>query len=195
MNLKKKPKLSQLILATTNKGKEDEFNQALKDLNIEITRIGDTFECEENGLTFLDNAILKAVKGSKITEKFCLADDSGLCVSALNGEPGVLSARYFDGGKGIQKILSRMTDIGDRAAYFICSLALSDPNGRVIWTTERKWSGKITYEAKGDKGFGYDPIFIPDTLNCTVAEMNAEDKIKLSHRGMAISDLVNYLWE
>ena len=159
-------KTDRIFLASSNEGKIKEISDCLAPFNIQVLGIGKKLdESIEDGKSFFENAFKKAFAGAKIVQDLCLADDSGLCVPFLNNEPGVHSARYFENGKGMEKILSALTNernLCERTAFFICSLVLSDPFGKVIWRTEKTWQGSIAFEAKGKNGFGYDPIFIPE---------------------------------
>ena len=186
--------ISEITLATTNKGKVSEFERAFENFKIKFKAISaDIFNCPETASTFLGNALLKAQMAANITQNYALADDSGLCVKALGEEPGIYSARYFEKGQGLQKILSSLQGSSNRQAYFICALVLVNPQGQVIWQTEQKWNGLISQQIKGDKGFGYDPIFIPEGLNCTVGELEPAIKEEISHRGKAINELKSFL--
>ncbi len=186
-------KLSQITIATTNKGKLAEFEHAFAGLNIGLQLVQGEFHCPETGKTFLENALQKAELAAKLTNSYCLADDSGLSVDALNGEPGIYSARFFEGGIGMKKILESLSNSTNRKAHFVCALVLIDPQGKVIWQTEEKWFGQISAEIKGNKGFGYDPIFVPDGFEITVGEMEASLKEKISHRGQAVEKLKQFL--
>jgi XTP/dITP diphosphohydrolase len=183
----------EIILATTNKGKLAEFQAAFLDSPFNLKCIDGLFNCPEDKNTFLGNATQKAQMASEITKAYCLADDSGLCVEALNHEPGIFSARYFGKGEGMQKILDRLNGLDNRKAYFVCALVLTDETGKVLWQTEQKWHGQIAYKAEGDNGFGYDPIFIPEGYNVSVAQLEANLKEKISHRGLAIREFKNWL--
>lgn len=184
----------EITLATTNKGKVAEFERAFYDFSVQFKAIeAQTFNCPETAQTFLGNALLKAQMASKITHNYALADDSGLCVEALDNEPGLYSGRYFEQGQGLQKVLSRLKNIDNRKAHFICALVLVNSSGKIIWQTEQKWLGSIAHEIKGDKGFGYDPIFIPENFNCTVGELDQTIKEKNSHRGKAVIELKKFL--
>lgn len=188
-------KLSEITLATTNKGKLAEFENAFAEMEIALQLIKGEFNCPETGQTFLENAVQKAQLAAKLTSSFCLADDSGLAVEALNGDPGIYSARFFDNGNGMNKIITRLQNSNNRKAYFVCALVLVNPWGEVIWQTEEKWFGQIAHEICGNKGFGYDPIFIPTGYQITVGEMEPALKEKISHRGQAIEKLKQFLKE
>jgi XTP/dITP diphosphohydrolase len=186
------------ILATHNQGKIAEFNLLLKDLSISFAAQSDygVSDIEETGLSFIENALLKARHAAKCTGLPALADDSGICVSAIGGAPGIYSARYAgehgNGPANIQKLLSEMQDIPEkkREAYFICCLAYVDgPFDQTPIICEGRWYGHILFEKKGEQGFGYDPIFYVPEYNCSVAELSAEIKNKISHRAKALEEL------
>lgn len=191
------------ILATNNQDKVAEMKKILKPLNIEALsadEVGaDLGEVEETGETFEENAKIKALSALKITGMPSIADDSGLVVDSLNGEPGVYSARYS--GKGatyssnIDKLLFKMKDIPDkkRTAKFVCAVCCLFPNGEEIMV-KGECRGKIGFDRVGIGGFGYDPVFVVDSGK-TFAELNMEEKSKISHRGKALKLFVNRLNE
>ena len=190
-----------LILATRNKKKIDEIKRIVKNLKISISTLADFPGCpevEEDGLTFEENAVKKAVSVARWTTRTALADDSGLEVYALGGAPGVRSARYAGGSgddrKKIEKLLHEMRFLhgDDRKARFVCSLALASPEGSVK-TFRGHVEGRIGMDLRGTSGFGYDPVFYPDGHSRTFAEMTDDEKDALSHRGMALRSLAAYL--
>ena len=191
----------EIVLATRNKKKVEEIKRVIGDMPIAILTIDDFPGCpvvEEERGTFEENAAKKAIAVAHYTGKPSLADDSGLEVYALNNAPGVLSSRYSgesaDDSKNIGKVLHEMRLIIDkeRIARFVCCLALALPDGRVeIFTGQVE--GKIGREQKGSYGFGYDPIFYPTGHNRTFAEMTANEKDSLSHRGEALREFQKYL--
>lgn len=179
-----------LIIATHNKGKLLEIKEILSEKFDEIISLYDLKDHEdivETGESFKENAAIKALHVSKKYNTLALADDSGICVAALNNAPGIYSARYS--GKGDEqnnlKLLEELKNEKNRDAYFIAVLALANPNGEIQYF-EGKWDGKIALEPKGTNGFGYNPIFIPNGFNTTVAQMSTELKNKLSHRAKAL---------
>jgi len=190
-----------IVLATRNKKKIEEIKRIVEGISISILTFEDfprLPEVEEDGTTFEKNAIKKAVVVAKHTGKPALADDSGLEVYALHGDPGTLSARYAgkdaDDRKNIEKLLSEMSLVPDeqRKARFICSIALALPDGRVrIFSGSVE--GRIGREPKGCRGFGYDPVFYPEGHNRTFAEMRDDEKDDLSHRGKALREFQGYL--
>jgi len=185
----------ELVVATRNKDKLREIKALLKELPVEIFSL-DSFkgvpEVVEDGRTLEDNAIKKAVQVSRFLKKFTVADDSGLVVEYLNGDPGVCSARYS--GKcatyksNNEKLLRLLKGVplAKRKAYFKCVIAAAD-KGRVIGTAEGVCSGKICFTLKGDNGFCYDPIFIPDGCKKTFAEMDPARTNEISHRNKALA--------
>lgn len=189
------------ILATHNKKKCAEMQRILDGIAEVYTadmlglKLSDV---EETGTTFAENATLKARNGCDETGYACIADDSGLCVDALGGEPGVYSARYSgDHGNdeaNIQKLLENMKDVPDekRTAHFACSVCVAFPDGTEIHIQEM-CEGKIGYEKKGNGGFGYDPIFMVGKRS--FAELSSEEKDKISHRGKALRVLAKRLSE
>ena len=186
--------MSKIVFATNNENKLREAREILAQLGIEVIsqhEAGAECEPEENGVTFAENAIIKAKAVYDIVKCPVIADDSGLCVDALYGRPGVYSARYAPKGQECAKLLSEMKDIPDdkRGAYFQCTIAYIDSDG--YFTVSGKCVGKIGYEERGTNGFGYDPIFVYNEK--TLAEMSEEDKNKISHRGNALQRLYNEL--
>jgi len=150
---------------------------------------------EETGTTFMENAVLKAEHYSSFTNKLTLADDSGLCVAALGGRPGVHSARYApDPPSRIKRILAEMKEVpdGKREAAFYCALAVAR-NGRTIWTVECSVHGVIAHAPSGTSGFGYDPVFLLPALGRTMADLSTDDKNRLSARGKALVELRKFL--
>ena len=191
-----------LVLATKNSGKVIEFRRLLEELganDLEVfgldifPEIGDI---EETGTTFEENALLKARTISKLTNLPALADDSGICVDALGGAPGLYSARYSGNGDAANnaKLLEAIKDIPDseRTAYFICVAAYVRPDG-FEHIEEGRFYGKIAHQVVGSGGFGYDPLFVPDGLNCTSAELSAAEKDAISHRGKAMRAIAPYI--
>lgn len=190
----------QLIFATGNQGKVNEFRQMLgeeyeilsmKDLDVDVDIV-------ENGATFEENAIIKAVSVMKATGKMVLADDSGFEVDYLNGEPGIYSARYLGEDTSYEvknrELLRRCEGVPEeqRDARFVCVIACAYPDGTVD-TAIGKIEGKLAHEPKGENGFGYDPIFFLPERGCTTGELEPEEKNKISHRGIAIRKMVDIL--
>lgn len=191
--------LDKIIFASHNEGKIAEIKQILAPFKIEVLSYKDVEfpDVEETGTTFAENSLLKSSAIAKFTDIACLADDSGLCVDALNGAPGVYSARYApnrDFDKGMKKLLTEMQKSSNksRAAHFSCVISLAYPNGEYK-LFEGKVEGKIAEQKSGNGGFGYDPLFIPDGYDKSFAELGAEVKNKISHRGRAMAKLLEYL--
>lgn len=194
-------KFSELIFASRNQGKIAEITEMLAPLGIKVKSAleMDLPEVEETGTTFEENAALKALEIAKITGVPCLADDSGLCVKALDNRPGVYSARYapnrnFD--LAMDKLLAEIKESGsnDRSAYFACVLVLGFPNGEYK-TFEGRVDGVITMQKQGNGGFGFDPVFAPLGYDKTFAELGSDVKNKISHRGRALQKFLAYLRE
>jgi XTP/dITP diphosphohydrolase len=190
----------QLVVATENVGKRREIALALEKAGIDfdvrgLDAIEDKTEVEETGSTFEENARIKAIEWSRRTDALVLADDSGLEVDALNGEPGVRSARYGGPGRTDRErtnlVLERLTTVPEerRTARFRCVLALAR-RGAVLATFEGVVEGRITTEPRGENGFGYDPIFFHPPSGCTTAQLRTEEKQRISHRGQALARLV-----
>jgi XTP/dITP diphosphohydrolase len=189
-----------MLVATNNKHKLEEINAILKELNIEVISLqqaGIDIEVDETGSTFIDNALLKAREVAKLTDMAVISDDSGLEVFALNGEPGVMSARY-SGAEGEQKdkknnekLLKKLESVPfqNRGARFCSVIAAVLADGTNI-TAEGYVYGKIGYEEKGCHGFGYDPLFIVDSYDKTMAELSPEEKNRISHRANALQNFV-----
>ena len=184
-----------ITLATGNSHKAEEINIIAKEYDIEFVVPEGEFNPVEDGDNFLDNAYSKAKYASKIgnTEIF-LADDSGLCVEALNGEPGIYSARYAETPKlRIQKLLSNMQNIKNRRAKFVCAMVVTDKNGNILFKTQQECLGYIMEKEKGEGGFGYDPIFFVDDMQKGMAELTKEEKAQVSHRAKSLNKVLNWI--
>lgn len=189
-----------IVLASNNQGKLKEFYQILSPLGVELHSQSefDVPEADEPFFTFVENALAKARHASKLTGLPALADDSGICVNALQGAPGVFSARYADEPKSDsrnnQKLIADLQNKADKSAYYYCVLVLvrseHDPQPVIA---DGIWNGEIVSSARGENGFGYDPHFWIPSLNQTVAELSAEQKNQLSHRGQALRALFEKL--
>lgn len=184
-----------LVLATTNKNKVIEFQEMVKDLPIDIKSIADFGpipECIEDGDTFEENAYKKAIHTAKILGLPAIADDSGLEVDALDGAPGVYSARYAGESASdednCKKLLREMKGISNRKAAFQCVLSIAVPSGPAL-TYEGKCEGLILEEKQGESGFGYDPLFYYEPFAKSFAQCNMEEKNRVSHRGKALASL------
>ena len=188
-----------LIIASNNAHKIREIKQILSGKFEEILSLreaGVEHETVEDGKTFMENALKKASEISEITGQAALADDSGLCVNALDGAPGIFSARYAadDSGKSTdlannELLLKNLEGKADRSAYFICTIALVYPDGRRV-TAEGYMQGEIIKDARGAHGFGYDPLFLPKGESRTAAELSDDEKNAISHRGNALKNLL-----
>ena len=187
---------SVLVIASGNAGKVREFGHLLADLGLEIRAQPEGFVVEENGSTFAANARLKASAVALATGHWALADDSGLCVEALGGAPGVHSARYAANDEArIQRLLDELehvrnsTGSDNRRAAFVAALAIADPSGKICIETEGRCPGEILNRPRGLDGFGYDPIFYVPEARQTFAEMDKTVKGEIGHRGRAFADL------
>lgn len=185
-----------LIIASNNKHKIYEIKKMLGGRFEEILSLreaGIDHETVEDGKTFMENARKKAREIAEISGCASLADDSGITAHALGGEPGVFSARFAgvhgDDAANNALLLARLSDKEDKTAHYTCAMALAYPDGRLV-EAEGYMYGTITPDARGERGFGYDPIFIPDGESRTVAEMSDEEKNAISHRGLALAELL-----
>ena len=187
------------VLATHNPGKLKEMSDILARFGVEVVSPGDlgiTVDVEETGTTFAENAMLKAKAICAAAKLPAIADDSGLCVDALNGGPGVYSARY--GGEGLDDkgrytlLLNSMRGQATRAAHFTCSIACAFPNGDTL-TAEGRCDGSIAFAPMGEGGFGYDPVFFVPEKAKTFGQLTAEEKSTISHRGKALKSFAEKL--
>ena len=192
--------MKELLIATRNAGKIKELAELLADLPIRLRNLNDfadTFEPEETGVTFAENAALKVQSYALQTGVRALADDSGLEVEALNGAPGVYSARYAGVGASeqerIEKLLKELGDSENRRACFVCAMAVADEKGGIEFTAEGICEGRIAFKSAGNDGFGYDPIFIPDGFLETFGELPKEIKQQISHRKRAIDKIIQQI--
>ncbi|WP_194721557.1 RdgB/HAM1 family non-canonical purine NTP pyrophosphatase [Noviherbaspirillum malthae] len=191
---------SKLVLASNNAGKLKEFGQLLAPLGFEVhaQREFNVPEAEEPHPTFVENALAKARHAARLTGLPALADDSGVCVNALGGAPGVYSARYAGEPKSDErnnrKLIEDLAVHADKSAYYYCVLVFvrhaDDPQPLIA---EGRWDGEIVSEPRGEGGFGYDPYFLLPAFGKTVAELGADEKNRLSHRGQALRALVEKL--
>jgi XTP/dITP diphosphohydrolase len=189
-----------LVLASNNAGKLKEFGEMLAPVGFDVHAQGEfnVPEAEEPHLTFVENALAKARHAARLTGMPALADDSGVCANALGGAPGVLSARYAgepkSDARNNQKLIADLQAQADKSAYYYCVLVFvrhaDDPQPVIA---EGRWDGEIIAEARGQGGFGYDPYFWLLALGKTAAELTAEEKNSLSHRGKALRTLVEKL--
>lgn len=189
-----------IVLASNNKGKLKEFNELLSTIGLTAHPQAefDVPEAEEPFHTFVENALAKARHASRLTGLPALADDSGVCVNALGGAPGVYSARYAgepkSDARNSEKLIANLAAHVDKSAYYYCVLVFvrhaDDPQPVIA---DGRWNGEIRPEARGEGGFGYDPYFLVPSLGKHVAELAPEEKNRLSHRGQALRALVEKL--
>lgn len=193
----------EILIASSNRGKIREISALLSEVNIKA--IGcDVFnlpEPEENGKDFAENSLIKAKYYGQKTNMIALADDSGICIDALDGAPSIHSARFAvdESGKrnfpfAFEKIFANKEKIAaNPKAHFICNLTIFDPKNESSISFEGRVDGKLIYPARGEKGFGYDPIFMKDGMDKTFGEIEANEKDKLSHRGDAFNKMIKWL--
>lgn len=185
-----------MILASNNQKKLREMQALLADLGVELLSqraAGCDFEVDETGTTFEENAWLKASAVTRATGEIAIADDSGLAVDALDGAPGIYSARFTGNHEDSDAdrnafLLEKLKHVTDRRGQFVCAICCTFPNGDVI-RTRGECPGRITPAPSGSGGFGYDPIFLPDGQDRTMAELSPEEKNRIGHRGKAIRQL------
>lgn len=192
--------MQKLVLASNNPGKLREFQALLAPFHYEVLSQGELAipAAEEPYLTFVENALAKARHASAASGLPALADDSGICAHALNGEPGIYSARYAGANSNDvannQKLLKALENMTDRSAHYVCALVMvnnaNDPEPLIVQT---RWYGQIIDEAKGSNGFGYDPYFFLPELGCTAAQLESSEKNLVSHRGQALRELIAQL--
>ena len=192
-------KIKQLIFASHNPGKIAEIKELLAPYGIEVLSAADAGlpDVEETGRTFEENAYIKARAAAQARHIPCIADDSGLCVDAIGGKPGVYTARYapnrnFD--LGMDKLLKELNDTNpqNRAAHFSCVIVIAYPDG-AYKAFEGRVDGNIATQKTGEAGFGYDPIFIPTGYTRSFAEFSSEEKNKISHRGRALQKFIDFI--
>lgn len=187
------------VIASKNKGKIKEFNALLADFDIEIESLLDyptLADVEETGTTFQENACLKSETIAEILQEVVIADDSGLCVDALEGAPGIYSARFAgepsDSKRNNALLLEKLDGCNNRAAHFVCCLTVSHPLMPTL-VVHGKVEGEILEKDRGTEGFGYDPLFYYPELAKTFAEMSSDEKNKVSHRAVALRNLMQEL--
>jgi XTP/dITP diphosphohydrolase len=188
---------ARVVLATRNSGKIAELRRILSAYDVQLVgldAVPEVGEIAETGATFAENAMLKAREVSRVSGLVAIADDSGLVVDALNGMPGVLSARWSgrhgDDQANLELVLAQLADVPDdrRGAAFVCAAAAAAPDGRDV-VVEAEMTGTVLRAPRGSNGFGYDPIFVPDGESMTTAEMPPARKDSISHRGKAFRAL------
>lgn len=189
----------EIVLATSNAHKIDEINSSSMPLGVKFVPPDSDFNPVEDGETFEENSYAKALAAAQCEKggrKYFMADDSGLCVDFLNGAPGLKSARYAPSAKErIEKLLNALKDVKDehRGAKFVCSLVLTDKTGKILNKTFGICKGKIAHKECGQGGFGYDPVFIVENKNMTMAQLSEEEKNLVSHRGRALMDMLMWI--
>ena len=180
-----------LVVATGNPGKLAEIQEYLVYLPWELELKPAEIDVVETGTTFIANARIKASEVAQAVKKWAIADDSGLAVDALDGAPGLYSARYGKTDEDrINRLLRELGDTDNRQAKFICAIAIADPEGKIVLETEGVCPGEILTSPRGSGGFGYDPIFYVSSQQQTFAEMPPETKSRVSHRGIAFAQLM-----
>jgi len=183
-----------IVFATGNLHKLQEINEMTKNTAIEFILPPDGFDPIEDGATFEENSYIKAKEAAKLSHNISLADDSGLCVDALDGAPGIHSARYAPtADERIDKLLNNLTLSGNRCAKFVCAMTLVDEFGNILDKETGICQGLITKERAGTNGFGYDPVFLPDGYDITLAQMPEAQKNEISHRSRALAKIVQYI--
>ena len=188
-----------IVLASSNKHKVQEINDIVKtkyekECDIEFVLPPEGFDPIEDGKTFEENSRIKAMAAWELTKSWALADDSGLCIEALDGAPGLFSARYAETPqKRIERVLTEMKDKTDRTAEFVCAMTLINPQGEVAFACKGICKGSITQEPAGSNGFGYDPIFLVEGRTTTMAELSEEEKNQISHRSQALNQILDVL--
>ena len=188
--------MKKLYLASKNLGKIEEYKKLLLSVNCQLLLQPDSIDVQENGITFRENAIKKASEVSKKTRNYAISDDSGICIDALDGKPGIYSSRYaHNDQKRIERVLNELEGQENRSAFFIANVCVCSPTGNVILESEAKCFGNIILKPRGNSGFGYDPIFEEVSSKLTFAEMNNKLKDSCSHRGKAIKKIIPQLLE
>ena len=183
--------MRKLIVATGNPGKLSEMQEYLQDLPWQLVLKPAELDIEETGVTFIENACLKASQVAKAMGEWAIADDSGLAVDALDGAPGIYSARYGKTDRErIEKLLTELGTNPNRQAQFVCAIAIAAPDGAIALQTEGVCHGEILDSPRGEGGFGYDPIFYVPKQQQTFAEMSSMIKGQISHRGVAFNQLL-----
>lgn len=188
----------EIVLATANPHKVDEINAISHAHGVNFIKVNEGFDPIENGSTFEENSVIKARTASLLMNEYALADDTGLCVEALDGRPGLYSARYAPTQvEKISKLLGELSgvDEANRNAEFVCSMALTDRYGNVVHKTKGVCKGSIAVEPAGCGGFGYDPLFLVSGLGKTMAELTADEKNSLSHRALALLPMLEWIKE
>ena len=186
-----------ITLGTGNPHKVFEINEIVKEsgvCDIEFVLPKGDFNPIEDGATFEENSLIKAREAAKISGMLSMADDSGLCIDALNGAPGLYSARYAGSqDEKIERVLSELDGVDNRKAKFVCCMSLVDGDGNLIHSVKGECHGQIIKNRLGTNGFGYDPIFMPDGHDITLAQMSEDGKNAISHRGRALRQMLEFV--
>jgi len=185
--------MRKIVFATSNPHKLEELQAICKGrVDVEFVLPKEGFNPDENGETFEDNSFIKAQEAARVSGLPALADDSGLCVEALDGAPGIHSARYAETSqKRIDKLLDALKNIENRRAKFVCAMTLVDENGEILCQCSGECRGEIAYAQSGVHGFGYDPIFIVEGKGCTMADLTEDEKNRISHRARALEQIID----
>lgn len=185
-----------IVLGTGNPSKVSEINKISGCTDIEFILPPAGFSPEETGNSFEENSYIKSKAAYDLSGSYSLADDSGLCIEALGGAPGLYSARYAGSQEEkIKRILTELDGEKNRAAKFVCCMTLLNKDGKILHISHGECCGEIITEAKGINGFGYDPIFKPKGYEKTIAEMSDDEKNAISHRGNALRDMIEFIRE
>ena len=185
-----------IVLASSNKHKVQEINDIVASLGLSFEFIlpPADFDPEETGTTFEENSYIKAYEAWKLAKTWTLADDSGLCIDALNGKPGIYSARYAETpALRIERVLKELEGVENRDAHFTCTMTLINPEGNIEYKYQGICEGSIIKETRGTNGFGYDPIFLVKGDTRTMAELSEDEKNRVSHRSVALRHILEYL--
>ena len=184
----------QIVLGTSNPNKVREINEMISGTGVEFILPPEGFDPIEDGETFEENSLIKAQAAWEISRNWALADDSGLCIKSLGGKPGIHSARYAETPqKRIDRVLDELTGVKDREAYFECCMTLINPKGKIAKVSIGICEGSIVEKQRGTHGFGYDPIFLLKDSDKTMAELEDEEKNRVSHRSKALAGILEYL--
>lgn len=187
-------KTIKIVFATGNPHKLLEINDISKGSGIEFILPPDNFDPDETGTTFEENSYIKAKEAAILSKNISLADDSGLCVEALDGGPGIHTARYAPTvQERIDKLLANLTHASNRKAKFVCAMTLVDENGNILDEEIGECYGEIAKSQSGINGFGYDPVFVVDGYGVTMADMSEDLKNKISHRSKALEKIISYI--
>jgi XTP/dITP diphosphohydrolase len=183
-----------IVLGSSNPHKVKEINEITSGSGIEFILPPDGFDPIENGSTFEENSLIKAKCAWELSHNWSLADDSGLCIDALDGKPGIYSARYEETPqKRINRVLKELEGVADRTAHFTCHMTLISPDGETAFSAEGICEGSIVRQQRGINGFGYDPIFLLKGDTRTMAELSEEEKNQVSHRFGALRKVLEYI--